>query len=126
MRSLLPTVLLLLAWGDPPADPPAPSAVDVVSALETALGDAIARAEDSVVAISRDKSENDETLAVRGREPVRNMAMERRLPMGRFLHDVDPFGEETLSFDYGSGVVVGSKGEILTAYHVVRGAKALH
>src|SRR5262249_32997620 len=37
----------------------------------------------------------------------------------------DPVGTDALSFDYGSGVVIGDKGEILTAYHVVRGAARL-
>jgi len=118
--------LALLAWPDPPAPAPAPTALDVVSAVESALGDAIAKAEPSVVAIAREKSENDETLAVRGREAPRNNAgFEPRVGGGRIINDVDPFGGDTLSFDYGSGVVVGDKGEILTAFHVVRGAKSL-
>ena len=49
--------------------PPGPSPADVVAALETAMADAIARAEPSVVAIHRDKAENSqETQAVRGRK----------------------------------------------------------
>ncbi|GAC1464031.1 MAG: hypothetical protein NVSMB9_02240 [Isosphaeraceae bacterium] len=42
------------------------------------------------------------------------------------LNPLDTFGGNALSFDYGSGVVIGEKGEILTAFHVVKGAKALH
>jgi serine protease Do len=124
MPTLLPIALALLSWSDPPASPSA-SALDIVSAVETVLGDAIARAEPSIVAISRDKSDDDETLAVRGREPARNPAFDRRLQFPGMMN-LDPFGNDVLSFDYGAGVVIGDKGEILTAFHVVRGAKALH
>ena len=54
-----------------PAAAAAPSPLEVVAALETALADAIARAEPSVVAIARTKAEDsDETTAVRGRNPA--------------------------------------------------------
>ena len=129
MPMILPMALALLAWGDPPASPPALSARDIVVALESAMGDAIGRAEASVVAIAREKSENDETTAIRGRDPLQNAAIERRhnfaVGMGGLII-ADPFGSEGISFDFGSGVVVGDNGEILTTFHVVRGAKALH
>jgi S1-C subfamily serine protease len=126
MPSLLPMALALLSWADPPPAGQGPTALDVVAAVESALGDAIAKAEPSVVAIAREKSDNDETLAVRGREPARQGMPDRRVFAGRF-NDTDPFASgEALSFDYGSGVVVGDKGQILTAYHVVKGARALH
>src|SRR4051812_9505248 len=124
MPTFLPMALALLAWPDPPADTaPAPvlAPEQVVAALETALGDAIARAEASVVAIARVRSENDETTAVRGRDPLPQHDLERRAMPPPF----DPPGSEGLTFDYGSGVVVGDAGEILTAYHVVRGAARL-
>ena len=94
------------------ADPPP---VDVVSALETAVTNAIAKVEPSVVAITREKSlENDETLAVRGRDanPPEGFA-------------ADPFEAEdflALPGDFGSGVVIGDNGEILTVYHLLEGA----
>ncbi len=128
MSTLLPIAVALLAWADPPASPPVLSPQDVVAALETAMGDAIAKAEGSVVAISREKSENDETLAIRGRDPGVNPEAGRRLDFGLapgMINNFDPFGDETLSFDYGSGVVIGDRGEILTAFHVVRGARTL-
>lgn len=136
MSTLAPLAIVLLAWADPPADPtpapaPAPAGtaaiapLDVISALESALSTAIASAEPSVVAIHREKSENEETLAIRGREPNRNQIGERRFPQGRIIAGNDFFGEDTQSFDFGSGVVIGPKGEILTAFHVVRGAKTL-
>jgi S1-C subfamily serine protease len=107
-------ILVLLAGLTLAADPPSPapgSAMDVVTALETALSEAIARAEPSVVAIAREKGEDETTTAVRGKG-------------GPAV--ADPFGADQISFDYGSGVVVGSRGEIVTAFHVVRGAKRLH
>ena len=43
--------------------------------------------------------------------------------MGAFRPSPDL--EDFVSFDYGSGVVIGERGEILTAFHVVRGADRL-
>jgi serine protease Do len=103
-----------------------PSPAEIVMALETVISDAIARAEPSVVAIHRYKTENSqETLAVRGRTP-RQAAREldRRFRLdGRFVRLPEP--RDFISVDFGSGVVVGAHGEILTAYHVVRGAREL-
>ncbi len=108
--------LLLTTCPSPGADPPTPQ--DLVAALETAVADAVARAEPSVVAIAREKSgKGDETLAVRGRNPAPR-------PPG-FFPGAEFSRGETISFDYGSGVVVGDRGEILTAFHVVRGASRL-
>lgn len=123
MPTLLPIALVLLTWADPPS---APSPLDVVSALETALGDAIAKAEPSVVAIARKKSDNDETLAIRGRDTPHSPALERRFLMGGMAAEDEPFTTDALSFDSGSGVVIGKKGEILTAFHMVKGARSLH
>jgi len=124
MPILVPMALALLAWGDPPAGPPPASALEVVGAIETVLGDAIAKAEPSVVAIAREKSENEETLAVRGRTSPRKRAPDRRFDPGG-LNNFDPFDGDSPSFDYGSGVVIGPKGEILTVYHMVKGAREL-
>src|SRR4051794_5176289 len=111
MPSLVSWACLLLMGAEPTPTPTAPaSAQEVVEGLEAVLADAIARAEPSVVAIAREKSENDETTAIRGRNPV---------------EVTEPFGEDQLSFDYGSGVVIGDRGEILTAFHVVKGAKRI-
>lgn len=112
MAILIPLATLLLAVADPPPPATAPvSPPDVVTALENALAEAIARAEPSVVAIAREKGDNEVTTAIRGKGGA--------VP-------TDPFGPDQLSFDYGSGVVVGPQGQILTAFHVVRGAKSLH
>jgi len=116
----MPTVVLwlcaLTAWADPPGSPAA-----VVSALETALADTIEKAEPSVVAIAREKSDSGKTTAVRGRNPEPSNSDPRTIPPGR------PGGPGTdwVSFDYGSGVVIGKGGEILTAFHVVKGARRL-
>ncbi|MHB1557372.1 MAG: trypsin-like peptidase domain-containing protein, partial [Isosphaeraceae bacterium] len=104
------------------AAPPPPSASAVVASLESAMVHAIARAEPSVVAIHRDKAPNvTETRAVRGWKPPVD---EPQPPQPRF-RTADPDDGDFISFDYGSGVVIGDHGEILTAFHVVRGAVAL-
>ena len=102
------------------AQAPAPSPPDVLAALETALADAVAKAEPSVVAIAREKSGDGQvTTAVRGREPA-----PAGVPPVNAFEDLDPTADFQ-STDYGSGVVIGEKGEILTAFHVVRGASRL-
>ena len=73
MNLLLRLACLQLALVDPPAQAPQPaqqpSPIDLVSALENVVSDAIARAEPSVVAIHREKGDNpQETQAVRGRK----------------------------------------------------------
>jgi S1-C subfamily serine protease len=127
MTLLLSLACMPLAWVDPPSQAPPPaqqaSPTDLVSALETVVADAIARAEPSVVAIHRFKSDNArETLAVRGKaRPL--VGFDPRGPGARFSRDGD-FADQ-ISFDFGSGVVVGDEGQILTAYHVVKGAARL-
>jgi S1-C subfamily serine protease len=123
MTSLVVLALSLLAQqpaasaSDRPS--PAPTPAEVVASIETVMTDAIARAEPSVVAIHRTKGKDpNRTLAVRGRTPP-HPAIER----DRFEMLNDPaFPDDFISFDYGSGVVIGDGGEILTAFHVVRGA----
>ena len=121
MTTLAPIALALLALAadGPPAPTPRPA--DVVAALESAVVDAVARAEASVVAITRVRNPNpDDTTAVRGRNP---------LPAAPEL-TANPFGLARLSSpdflampgDYGAGVVVGDRGEILTSYHLLRGS----
>ncbi len=123
MPHLILLACALLTWAEPPANAPAPTAtaMDIVTALETVLADAIAKAEPSVVAIARDKSTGgEETTAVRGRNQV-NQPFEPQIALG----NLDPLVGDPVSFDYGSGVVIGDQGEILTAYHVVKGASRL-
>ena len=122
MTNLAPVVLALLAAM---ADPPSP--VDVVAALETALGDAIAKAEPSVVAIAREKDgKNEATTAVRGLFPARperdglnpNFFDPNRLQFEELIPDY-------IASDYASGVVIGDRGQILTTAHAVKGASRL-
>ncbi len=123
MPHLILLACTLLSWAEPPANPPAPpaTALDVVTALETALADAIAKAEPSVVAIAREKSNDGEgTTAVRGKGQA-PQAFDPRIA----AVNPDALGGDPISFDYGSGVVVGEQGEILTAFHVVKGASRL-
>jgi serine protease Do len=132
MISFVLSSFLALACVDPPPQEPKASAsspADVVTAIETVISDAIAKAEPSVVAIHRVKGENSqETQAVRGRKTAGNL-LERPQRFGldggrlvRFPEQTDP---NLISFDFGSGVVIGDKGQILTMYHVVKGAREL-
>lgn len=118
MAFLLCLACATTAWQDGPrAEPPA--AMDVVSAFEKVLTDTIAATEESVVAIHRDKSENaGETLAVRGKTRPRRAIIDEDRPSR-------PTDDVAISFDFGAGVVIGDDGEILTAFHVVRGASRL-
>jgi S1-C subfamily serine protease len=132
-------VLLGALWAcaDPPppvaAAPTAPVApVEIVTALESALASAIENAEPSVVAIARIKNPaGEETTAVRGRNPAQLQSDPRFGGGGAaagamvLTRPFSPVGDEMVSFDYGSGVVIGEEGEILTAYHVVKGAQRL-
>lgn len=131
---MTPIALLVLALAVPsdPSDP--------VAALETAVADAIAKAQPSVVAVTRIPSEGGKTLAIRGRRPAVPAALSNRpIPVdagGNPLPDParpgfpapDPAGAPeyyALPGDFGSGVVIGPDGQILTAYHVVKGAERL-
>jgi S1-C subfamily serine protease len=106
----LPLVLALVATGDTPG-----ARTDLISALETAIGDAIAKAEPSVVAIARVRNEgSEETTAVRGLEPRHGVR-----------GDIDDGDFRPLPRDFGSGVVVSEDGAILTTYHMVKGAARL-
>ena len=133
MPHLALVVLALLALSDTPAtqqpqqpQQPPPSPIDIVAALETALGDAIARAEPSVVAIAREKDgKSEETAAVRGRMAAPVVPQEMPLGFGNFRNFDDVDDHDYIASDYGSGVVIGDKGEILTSFHVVKGASRL-
>src|SRR5947209_4701300 len=117
MPHLAPVVLAVLALGDPQAPSPV-TPLDIVSALETTLAEAIAKAEPSVVAIARDKDgKTEETTAVRGRSPLPAADPGGPMPFGGFrgLEEID--GHDYISTDYGSGVVIGDRGEILTTFH---------
>jgi serine protease Do len=134
MSHLAPVVLALLTLADPPSTPqqqPQPqqlSPIDVVTALESALADAIARAEPSVVSIAREKDgKSEETAAVRGRMDGIPISRQQQsgvgIGIGRGFGDPDV--HDYVSSDYGSGVVIGDRCEILTTFHVVKGASRL-
>ena len=90
-------------------------------AIEKVIGDAIASGRAVGCGDSSNKNENgQETLAVRGRK--RGAAC-RCLSRAGLCRSLDT--SNMLSFDYGSGVVIGDHGEILTLFHVVRGASKL-
>ena len=115
----LPIALALVAQTarDGPTSP-----ADLVAALETVVADAVAKAEPSVVAIARTKADKGSgTTAVRGRNPEQLPVADEGNNVGLRLLD-EP---EEIAFDYGSGVVIGDGGQILTAFHVVRGAKQI-
>ena len=123
MALLLSLACLPWLWADPPPRPQQPSPLDLVTAMQSVLADAIARAEPSVVAIHRYKKDNpQETLAVRGK-PRPQTALNPPFLRPRFQRELE--APNMISFDFGSGVVVGGEGQILTAFHVVRGAAQL-
>jgi S1-C subfamily serine protease len=131
MSALVFAPCLVLAWAlpqEPGSRPSGPSPVDVVASIETVIADAVAKAEPSVVAIHRSKVENsqvNETQAVRGRKRTLNLPeLPRRIPFEARIPRM-PEQFDLISFDFGSGVVIGDHGEILTLYHVVRGAREL-
>ncbi len=113
--------LSCLLVGQVPAAPETPkSTIDsraIVSALETVVADSIENAQESVVAISPiRRNTGTATNAVRG----------KTVPVGADFRPMagvfDPMSQDFQSFDYGSGVVIGTEGQILTAFHVVQGA----
>ncbi len=95
---------------------------DPLTVLQSALVEAIAKAEPSVVAITRTRTEDGTTLAVVGRHDQPD-----DLPPGALLPDgFDELGSPDylpLPGDFGSGVVIGENGKVLTAFHVVQGAR---
>lgn len=128
MPHLVPVVFALMALAaDPPTPAPAqaPSPADIISALETALADAIAKAEPSVVAIARYKDgKGDVTTAVRGMTPPRHEP-DQQFPMGIRRGGLDEAIPDFYASDFASGVVVGDRNEILTTAHAVKGASLL-
>lgn len=136
MLSFAPTALCFLALAAPPQAPASPEPLDVVSALETAVADAIEKVQPSVVAVTRIKSETGETLAIRGQNPnppepkFEGLIMERdgfvdpRPDRPGFPKPSPEFAPEyyALPGDVGAGVVVGDQNEILTTYHLLKGA----
>lgn len=93
-----------------------PSGLQAAAALETVVVDAIAKAEKSVVAISRlRKDREDKNAAVPDDQPP-------VLPDLR--GEGEAFKPDFVPHDFGTGVVVDAKGLILTAYHVLGDIKA--
>ncbi len=114
MPSTTLLALAMLSLGDPPAP------LDVASALETVMVEAIARARPSVVAITRERGDDpDRTTAIRGQsDRDAFLPRNRELVGGR----ANPPGERASPGDFSSGVIIGDAGEILTTYHSLRGA----
>ncbi len=108
---LLAACLTLACLRGSAAQEPAGSAM--VGAMEQAMIDAIAQAEGSVVAIAR----------VRKSRPGDTFPLEFRPdPFGRRLAPApapQPTDPDFIPNEYGTGVVVGARGLILTAHHVL-------
>lgn len=85
------------------------SGLQAAVALEASLVDAIAKAERSVVAIARTRKPTDAS-------PAADL-LEGLGESGELLGD--PTRPDFVPHDFGSGVVVDSRGLILTTYHVV-------
>ncbi|HEY1068222.1 MAG TPA: trypsin-like peptidase domain-containing protein, partial [Pirellulales bacterium] len=88
------------------AGQPASDATALLTVFETALQDAIAAAEPSIVAVARVTRQEQEA------------AMIDPLGMGRSRRS-DPSDPEFIPSRYGTGVVIGADGLILTNYHVL-------
>jgi S1-C subfamily serine protease len=117
---------VVLCSGQPSQQPQQPSPIDIVSALETALADAIAKAEPSVVAIAREKDgKSEETRAVRGKMGPAMPVAEPPVVFNGFRGFDEDEPRDYIASDYGTGVVIGDKNEILTTFHVVKGASRL-
>ncbi len=116
--------LAIVAPGDPAPATAAGFPSESVTALETAMTDAIARAEPSVVAIVRGRvGDGSVTYAVRGNTAI--LPRDARTAMIDLSEISDP-DYLPMPGDFGSGVVIGEKGEILTAFHVVKGAGRIY
>lgn len=104
-----------------------PEPIDVISALEQAVSDAIEHARPAVVTIDRVKSDDGETLAIRGRNAMRAPNNPNGVVFidGFGMRNDGPASADYVSYDFGSGVIVGDEGQILTTYHVVAGAANL-
>lgn len=87
-----------------------PSGLQAAVAIESLLVDAIAKAEKSVVAVARLRKPNTESPAA---DLLEGLAGE-----GADLFS-DPTRPDFVPHDFGSGVVIDSRGLILTTYHVV-------
>lgn len=112
-------VLPLLLWSLAQAEPAPPP--DPLAALESALTRVIDRTESSVVAITRTRvEEGGPTRAIRGAGPAEFQRQPFDAPD---LADPDFL---PMPGDFGSGVVVGPHGEVLTAFHVVKGSARIH
>jgi S1-C subfamily serine protease len=87
------------------------AAIGNAAAMESAIIEAIARSEKSVVAIARVRrsEENEENSS----------AALLRVPTVGSLSDVSPLSPDFVPNDFGAGVVVDAAGLILTTYHVL-------
>ncbi|WP_254513591.1 trypsin-like peptidase domain-containing protein [Anatilimnocola floriformis] len=87
-----------------------PSGLSAAAAMESLLVEAIAKAEKSVVAVARLRKSTDSS-------PSADL-LEGLGPEGADLLS-DPTRPDFVPHDFGSGIVIDSRGLILTTYHVV-------
>ena len=99
--------LAVLLSSIPQCNAEAPDAAQVANALQELMVDAIAIGEKSVVAISR--------VGKNAQQP----AVALRFPFGATRQSVDPTSPDFIPSDFGSGVIVGDDGLILTTLHVL-------
>jgi S1-C subfamily serine protease len=131
LAALALSCLISVARAQPAHDDP----VDVVAALENRVADAIARVQPSIVAITRIPSENGETTAIKGQNPLppgppaEEVAPDFNDIRGERVRPGFPNGAApeylALPGEFGGGVVIGEQGEILTTYHLLKGAARL-
>lgn len=101
----------LLVWATNVARGQEPSGLQAAVALESLLVETIAKAEKSVVAVARLRKPSSDA------SPAANL-LEGLSGEGADLFS-DPTRPDYVPHDFGSGVVIDSRGLILTTYHVV-------
>ena len=109
--------VLLVSWFGTWTRADEPTALEAAMILEKSLTDAIARAEKSVVAIARIRLDPLQPGELRLGDDVNGL-----LPSFNATES-DPTSPDFVPNEYGSGVVVDSKGLILTNYHVLGNVK---
>ncbi len=131
MTSLVLSSCLVLAWPDPPPQEPRP-ARSRAGRCRRGHRDRHRRRDRQGRAVGgRDPSVQGGKLAGDAGHPrpkasvQHRTSRQRRFPFDGRLPRV-PEPSNLISFDFGSGVVIGDRGQILTLFHVVQGARQLN
>jgi serine protease Do len=107
LNAVICLVLILSLFSDAKTIAAEPSAKQVVQAMESLLVDAIAKGEQSAVAIALVRRDAEEP------------SIALRFPFGIARQSLDPTSPDFIPTDYGSGIIVGDTGLILTTLSVL-------